>query len=67
MASTEGLVPITREYLSAYYDQYPLDPVAPDAERCDARHGKASWRVPGPRPTASSSLALALALARQTD
>ncbi|KAL8141060.1 hypothetical protein V2J09_007081 [Rumex salicifolius] len=26
MASTEGLVPITRAYLSSYYDKYPLDP-----------------------------------------
>ena len=33
MSSAEGLVPITREYLSAYYDKYPLDPVTPDAER----------------------------------
>ena len=33
MASAEGLVPITREYLSAYYDKYPLDPVVPDATR----------------------------------
>ena len=32
-ASTEGFVPITREYLSAYYDKYPLDPVTPDAAR----------------------------------
>ena len=35
MASAEGLVPITREYLSAYYDKYPLDPVVPDVPRCD--------------------------------
>ena len=33
MASAEGLVPITREYLSAYYDKYPLDPVVPDVTR----------------------------------
>ncbi len=33
MSSAEGLVPITREFLSAYYDKYPLDPVTPDAER----------------------------------
>lgn len=33
MASAEGLVPITRECLSAYYDKYPLDPVVPDVTR----------------------------------
>ncbi|QDZ22018.1 hypothetical protein HOP50_06g45590 [Chloropicon primus] len=33
MAAAEGLVPITREYLSTYYDKYPLDPVTPDAAR----------------------------------
>ena len=30
MATTEGLVPITRTYLARYYDNYPLPPL-PDA------------------------------------
>ncbi|KAH9622163.1 hypothetical protein KSS87_017021 [Heliosperma pusillum] len=30
MASTEGLVPITRAYLSSYYDKYPLIPLSDD-------------------------------------
>jgi len=30
MATTEGLVPITRAYLARYYDKYPLAPL-PDA------------------------------------
>ncbi|KAK3139118.1 hypothetical protein QOZ80_5AG0378090 [Eleusine coracana subsp. coracana] len=30
MATTEGMVPITRAYLSRYYDKYPLPPL-PDA------------------------------------
>ncbi|KAL2899716.1 Retinal-binding protein [Bienertia sinuspersici] len=30
MASTEGLVPITRAYLSSYYDKYPLVPLSDD-------------------------------------
>ncbi|KAL9236076.1 hypothetical protein vseg_010783 [Gypsophila vaccaria] len=30
MASIEGLVPITRAYLSSYYDKYPLSPLSDD-------------------------------------
>ncbi|XP_074276975.1 uncharacterized protein LOC141600626 [Silene latifolia] len=30
MASTEGLVPITRAYLSSYYDRYPVVPLSDD-------------------------------------
>ncbi|XP_021837576.1 uncharacterized protein [Spinacia oleracea] len=30
MASTEGLVPITRAYLSSYYDNYPFEPLSDD-------------------------------------
>ncbi|KAM7532126.1 hypothetical protein LguiB_035536 [Lonicera macranthoides] len=33
MASTEGLVPITRAFLSSYYDKYPLSPLSPDVSR----------------------------------
>ncbi|EPS68255.1 hypothetical protein M569_06516, partial [Genlisea aurea] len=28
MASTEGLVPITRAFLASYYDKYPFDPLS---------------------------------------
>ncbi|XP_068641036.1 uncharacterized protein [Aristolochia californica] len=33
MASTEGLVPITREYLARYYDKYPFPPLPDDVSR----------------------------------
>uniref|UniRef100_A0A2N9F5H4 Uncharacterized protein n=1 Tax=Fagus sylvatica TaxID=28930 RepID=A0A2N9F5H4_FAGSY len=33
MASTEGLVPITRTYLASYYDKYPFAPLSEDVSR----------------------------------
>ncbi|KAI3870269.1 hypothetical protein MKX03_029658, partial [Papaver bracteatum] len=33
MASTEGLMPITRAFLAQYYDKYPLTPVSEDVAR----------------------------------
>ncbi|KAI9108038.1 hypothetical protein K1719_020911 [Acacia pycnantha] len=33
MASTEGLVPITRSFLASYYDKYPFDPLSDDVSR----------------------------------
>ncbi|CAK8559947.1 unnamed protein product [Lathyrus sativus] len=33
MASTEGLVPITRAFLASYYDQHPFTPLSPDVSR----------------------------------
>ncbi|XP_057743385.1 uncharacterized protein LOC130961475 [Arachis stenosperma] len=33
MASTEGLVPITRAYLASYYDKYPFPPLSDDVSR----------------------------------
>ncbi|KAG9153406.1 hypothetical protein Leryth_021831 [Lithospermum erythrorhizon] len=33
MASTEGLVPITRPYLSSYYDKYPFPQLSSDISR----------------------------------
>ncbi|EOY03167.1 Uncharacterized protein TCM_017739 isoform 4 [Theobroma cacao] len=33
MASTEGLVPITRTFLASYYDKYPFDPLSDDVSR----------------------------------
>ncbi|KAF5476442.1 hypothetical protein F2P56_008155 [Juglans regia] len=33
MASTEGLVPITRSYLASYYDKYPFPPLSDDVSR----------------------------------
>lgn len=32
-SSTEGLVPITRNFLARYYDRYPLDPLPDDVAR----------------------------------
>ncbi|KAK3018219.1 hypothetical protein RJ639_002753 [Escallonia herrerae] len=36
MASTEGLVPITRNYLASYYDKYPFPPISDDVSRLTA-------------------------------
>ncbi|CAI0431137.1 unnamed protein product [Linum tenue] len=33
MASTEGLVPITRKFLASYYDKYPFPPLSDDVSR----------------------------------
>ncbi|GER55690.1 hypothetical protein STAS_33375 [Striga asiatica] len=33
MASTEGLVPITRTFLASYYDKYPFSPLSDDVSR----------------------------------
>ncbi|XP_013622754.1 PREDICTED: uncharacterized protein LOC106328788 isoform X2 [Brassica oleracea var. oleracea] len=33
MASTEGLVPITRAFLASYYDKYPFPPLSGDVSR----------------------------------
>lgn len=33
MASTEGLVPITRIFLASYYDKYPFTPLPDDVSR----------------------------------
>lgn len=33
MASTEGLVPITRAFLSSYYDTYKFPPLSDDIAR----------------------------------
>ncbi|KAF3449294.1 hypothetical protein FNV43_RR10022 [Rhamnella rubrinervis] len=33
MASTEGLVPITRTFLASYYDKYPFAPLSDDVSR----------------------------------
>ncbi|KAL1329529.1 hypothetical protein HN51_046652 [Arachis hypogaea] len=33
MASTEGLVPITRAHLASYYDKYPCPPLSDDVSR----------------------------------
>ncbi|KAI7754481.1 hypothetical protein M8C21_010435, partial [Ambrosia artemisiifolia] len=32
-SSTNGLVPITRAFLSSYYDKYPFPPISPDVSR----------------------------------
>lgn len=33
MASTDGLVPITRSFLASYYDKYPFAPPSDDVSR----------------------------------
>ncbi|KAF4376881.1 hypothetical protein G4B88_018421 [Cannabis sativa] len=37
MASTEGLVPITRTFLSSYYDKYPFAPLSDDVSRLSSQ------------------------------
>lgn len=36
MASTEGLVPITRSFLASYYDKYIFPPLSDDVFRFSA-------------------------------
>ncbi|RVW29782.1 hypothetical protein CK203_049989 [Vitis vinifera] len=33
MASTEGLVPITRNFLASFYDKYPFQSLSDDVSR----------------------------------
>lgn len=37
MASTEGLMPITRAFLAQYYDKYPLNPLSEDVTRLSSK------------------------------
>ncbi|CAI7743749.1 unnamed protein product [Closterium sp. NIES-54] len=37
MASTKGLVPITRNFLAAFYAKHPFDPLHDDVEKLFAR------------------------------
>ncbi|OVA17149.1 GOLD [Macleaya cordata] len=37
MASTEGLMPITRAFLAQYYDKYPLTPLSEDVSRLSSK------------------------------
>ncbi|XP_002980642.2 uncharacterized protein LOC9656263 [Selaginella moellendorffii] len=37
MASTEGLVPITRDFLSRFYDRYPFEALAPGIAAADSQ------------------------------
>ena len=37
MASTDGLVPITRAYLASYYDKYPFSPLSDDVSRISSQ------------------------------
>ncbi|KAK4749539.1 hypothetical protein SAY87_026988 [Trapa incisa] len=37
MASTEGLVPITRTFLASYYDKYPFSPLSDDVPRLSSQ------------------------------
>ncbi|KAM4079169.1 hypothetical protein ACB094_09G096700 [Castanea mollissima] len=37
MASTDGLVPITRAYLASYYDKYPFSPLSHDVSRISSQ------------------------------
>ncbi|KAJ8753808.1 hypothetical protein K2173_000062 [Erythroxylum novogranatense] len=37
MASTEGLVPITRSFLASYYDKHPFQPLSDDVSRLSSQ------------------------------
>lgn len=37
MASTEGLVPITRAFLASYYDKHPFTPLSTDVSRLSSQ------------------------------
>lgn len=51
MASTNGLVPITRAFLSSYYDKYPFPPIAFDVSRLsDELHNMSNELCKGSLP-----------------
>ncbi|KAL3615842.1 hypothetical protein CASFOL_040136 [Castilleja foliolosa] len=57
MASTEGLVPITRAFLSSYYDKYPFAPLSNDVSRLsDQIHSMAADLLKVSPPTQGESL-----------
>ncbi|OEL19018.1 hypothetical protein BAE44_0019963 [Dichanthelium oligosanthes] len=53
MATTEGLVPITRAYLARYYDKYPLPPLPDTATDLAARLRALSADLTAVAPIAS--------------
>ncbi|KAK6778238.1 hypothetical protein RDI58_024956 [Solanum bulbocastanum] len=60
MASTEGLMPITRAFLSSYYDKYPFSPLSQDVSRLtDEIHSMAkNLQKDAPLTEGESSLVL---------
>ncbi|XP_022733273.1 uncharacterized protein LOC111287199 [Durio zibethinus] len=57
MASTEGLVPITRTFLASYYDKYPFDPLSDDVSRLSSQiRSFAQDLLPGFPPTQGEGL-----------
>lgn len=49
MASTEGLVPITRTFLAKFYDSYPFDPLVPELEKLDSELNRQSEKLASTR------------------
>lgn len=60
MASTDGLMPITRAFLSSYYDKYPFSPLSQDVSRLtDEIHSMAkNLQKDAPLTEGESSLVL---------
>ncbi|KZV41088.1 hypothetical protein F511_14064 [Dorcoceras hygrometricum] len=57
MQSTEGLVPITRAFLAAYYDKYPFTPLSDDVVRLsDQIHAMATDLLKDSTPTPGQSV-----------
>ncbi|OMO88848.1 hypothetical protein COLO4_20050 [Corchorus olitorius] len=56
MASTDGLVPITRAFLSSYYDKYPYDPLSDVSDLTSQIRSLAQDLLQGSPPTQDESL-----------
>ena len=63
MASTDGLVPITRAYLASYYDKYPFSPLSDDVSRISSQiRSSANDLLNNLPPTQGFILSLSLSL-----
>ncbi|CAI5463648.1 unnamed protein product, partial [Closterium sp. Yama58-4] len=56
MASTKGLVPITRSFLAAFYAKHPFDPLHDDVEKLFARLSELSEAIDAKRVATEGSL-----------
>ena len=56
MASTEGLVPITRSFLASYYDKYPFAPLSDDVSRISSEIRSLSYDLLAELPPSQGTL-----------
>lgn len=58
MASTEGLVPITRSFLASYYDRYPFKPLSDDVSRLSSQIRSMAYDLLNEYPPTQGSISL---------